>query len=44
MINWDSKDQYLSLVEFSTSAEDIYACQLQPLKVSFQASLLQIHY
>lgn len=38
-----ANDQYLSLVEFATPAEDIRTCQLQPIKVSFQASLLQIH-
>lgn len=50
MINWDScdmdhcaNDQYLSLVEFATPADDICTCQLQPIKVSFWASLLQIH-
>ena len=36
-------DQYLSLAEFATPAEDICTCQLKHIKVPFQASLLRFH-
>lgn len=38
-----ANDQYLSLVETAAPEEGIYRCQLQAIKLSFQASLLQNH-
>lgn len=38
-----ANDQYLSPVEIAAPEEGIYRCQLQAIKLSFQASLLQIH-
>lgn len=38
-----ANDQYLNLVEIAAPADGICRHQLQAIKLSFQASLLQIH-
>lgn len=37
-----ANDQYHRLIEIAAPEEGIYRCQLQAIKLSFQASLLQI--
>lgn len=38
-----ANDQYLSPVEIAAPEEGIYRHQLEAIKLSFQANLLQIH-